>query len=71
MMTNQPPGAQDTAVVTLTITPINDPPMAMNDSYTTTEDAPLMVAAPGVLGNDLDIDPTLIETGKVIVDDGL
>jgi uncharacterized repeat protein (TIGR01451 family) len=29
-------------------------PLAMDDHYTTTEDIPLAVAAPGVLGNDVD-----------------
>jgi hypothetical protein len=32
----------------------NTPPVANNDSYSTTEDATLSVAAPGVLGNDSD-----------------
>jgi VCBS repeat-containing protein len=44
------------ATVSLTITPVNDPPVAGNDSYTTAEDTPLTVAAPGVLGNDTDVD---------------
>jgi hypothetical protein len=33
---------------------VNDPPVAVNDSYTTDEDTALVVAAPGVLGNDTD-----------------
>jgi hypothetical protein len=32
----------------------NPPPTASNDAYSTNEDAPLNVAAPGVLGNDSD-----------------
>jgi VCBS repeat-containing protein len=48
------------ATVTLTVTPVNDAPVAANDAYTTAEDTPLSVAAPGVLGNDSDVDsPTL------------
>ena len=34
----------------------NLPPVAQNDSYTTTQDSPLTVTAPGVLANDSDID---------------
>src|SRR5207245_2518026 len=48
------------ATVSLTIRPVNDAPVAANDSFTTDEDTALTVAAPGVLGNDTDIDsPTL------------
>ena len=35
---------------------MNDAPVANADSYTTAEDMPLVVAAPGVLGNDTDVD---------------
>src|SRR5436190_75472 len=45
------------ATVTITVTPINDAPVAANDdSYTTPEDTQLTVAAPGVLANDSDVD---------------
>jgi uncharacterized repeat protein (TIGR01451 family) len=44
------------AAVTLTVTAVNDPPVGMDDSYTTTEDMPLIVVAPGVLANDGDVD---------------
>src|SRR5439155_92019 len=44
------------ATVTITITAANDAPVAVNDSYTTTEDTTLNVAAPGVLSNDGDGD---------------
>ena len=44
------------ATVTITITPVNDPPVAVNDAYTTAEDTPLTIAAPGVLANDTDAD---------------
>src|SRR2546427_733696 len=44
------------ATVTITITGANDAPVAVNDSYTTTEDTTLTVAAPGVLANDTDVD---------------
>ena len=46
----------DTTTVTLTITPVNDAPVALTDAYTTAEDTPLSVAAAGVLANDRDVD---------------
>jgi VCBS repeat-containing protein len=46
----------NTATVSLTITPVNDSPVAVNDSYTTAEDTALTVSAPGVRGNDTDVD---------------
>jgi large repetitive protein len=45
------------ATVNLTITPVNDIPVAVNDAYTTNEDTPLIVAAAqGVLANDSDVE---------------
>ena len=44
------------ATVTITVNPINDAPTAANDSFSVNEDATLNVAAPGVLGNDSDVD---------------
>jgi hypothetical protein len=46
----------NTATVSVTVTPVNDPPVAAADSYATNEDTALNVAVPGVLGNDEDID---------------
>jgi uncharacterized delta-60 repeat protein len=45
-------GTVNSRTATLTVT--NNPPVANNDSYTTPENAPLTVAAPGVLANDTD-----------------
>src|SRR5213075_1486996 len=44
------------ATVSITITGVNDPPVAVNDSYTTPEDTQLTVIAAGVLANDSDAD---------------
>jgi hypothetical protein len=44
------------ATVTITVNPVNDPPVAMDDAYATDEDMPLTVPAPGVLENDEDVD---------------
>ncbi|MDP3062927.1 MAG: tandem-95 repeat protein [Chloroflexota bacterium] len=51
-------GALDSNVATVTITvrPVNDSPAATGDSYTTNEDTLLIIGAPGVLGNDTDLD---------------
>ncbi len=48
--------SSNVATVTLTVRPVNDAPVAANDSYTTDEDTALNVSAPGVLGNDNDVD---------------
>src|SRR5213075_997700 len=45
------------ATATITVTPVNDAPVAANDdNYTTPEDTQLTVVAPGVLANDSDVD---------------
>jgi hypothetical protein len=49
-------GATATATVSVTVTPVNDPPVAAPNSYSMNQDTTLTVAAPGVLGNDSDID---------------
>ena len=45
------------ATVNVTVTNVNDAPVANDDSYSMNQDATLTVAAPGVLGNDTDADP--------------
>ena len=50
------------ATSTITVTPVNDPPMAFPDTGTTDEETVLNVAAPGVLGNDIDLDVVDIRT---------
>src|SRR5207302_3104112 len=44
------------ATVSIAVNPVNDAPVAVNDSYSTNEDTPLSVATPGVLANDSDAD---------------
>jgi VCBS repeat-containing protein len=46
----------NTVTVTLTVTAVNDAPVSLSDSYTTTENILFTVPAPGVLGNDSDVD---------------
>ena len=51
-------GAADSnlATVSITITPVNNAPLASDDSYNAQLDQALAVAAPGVLLNDSDVD---------------
>ncbi len=44
------------ATVTITVTPVNDPPVARNDAYTVNENSVLTINAPGILANDSDAD---------------
>jgi len=46
----------NTVVVTLTVADQNDAPITLKESYTATEDTPLVIGAPGVLANDTDPD---------------
>src|SRR5207247_7056496 len=45
---------------TVSVSAVNDAPVAVSDSYGTNEDTTLTVAAPGVLGNDSDVDSATI-----------
>ena len=45
-----------TGKVTVTVSPINDVPLANDDTYITLEDAPLTIPAAGILTNDVDVD---------------
>ena len=45
-----------TATVTVTVNPVNDPPVAVSDSASTNEDTALVLSASSLLANDTDID---------------
>jgi VCBS repeat-containing protein/parallel beta-helix repeat protein len=47
-------GATTTATVSITVTPQNDAPVAVDDTGSVLEGGTLSIAAPGVLGNDSD-----------------
>ena len=49
-------GSTDTSIVTITVNPVPDAPVATADAFTTTEDTAVVVAAPGLIGNDYDED---------------
>ncbi|HRH01674.1 MAG TPA: Ig-like domain-containing protein [Bacteroidia bacterium] len=51
---NAAPAACSSALVTITITPVNDAPSLVNDTYTTAEDTPLNGTS--ILNNDSDLD---------------
>lgn len=55
-------GTADSAIATVTINvaAVNDAPLATGESYSTSEDVPLSVAAPGVLANDSDIEGSVL-----------
>ena len=57
---NDGKAVSNTGTVSITINPVNDSPIAVNDSYTTSEDNTLDIAAPGVLANDTDPDGDLL-----------
>ena len=47
------------ATITVTVTPVNDPPVAVNDVVTTPEDTPVTIT---ILSNDSDVDGSLVPT---------
>lgn len=55
-------GTADSAIATVAINvvAVNDAPVAVDESYTTSEDTNLTIAAPGVLANDTDVDSTVL-----------
>lgn len=53
------------ALVTITIRGVDDPPQAKGENYLTDENADLIVAAPGVLANDTDVDSTTLRAQLV------
>ena len=57
----------DTATVTVNVTPLNDAPVAADDSYSVNEDGSLNVATPGVLGNDTDVEGDALTATLVTV----
>ncbi len=56
--------ASQPATVTITVTPVNDAPVAASDAATTAEDTPIIV---NVTANDTDVDGTIDGSSVVIV----
>jgi hypothetical protein len=59
------PAQCDQAIIYVTVTPVNDPPVAVDDPVTTPEDTPVTVC---VLTNDSDVDGPLAGSGVMIID---
>jgi VCBS repeat-containing protein len=55
-------GGSDSGSVSITVVPANDAPVASDDSYAVDEDQLLSVAAPGVVGNDADVDGDALQS---------
>ena len=49
-------GMIDTGIVEITINAVNDAPIALDNTYNISDDGTLLIAAPGLLNNDSDID---------------
>ena len=58
-------GLTDAITVTVTVTPVNDPPVSVNDTYTLDQDTVMNIPAPGVLSNDTDPDNTTVTAIKI------
>ena len=50
--------------MTINVAAVNDSPVAADDTYATNEDTPLVVVAPGVLGNDNDVEEAAEAAGE-------
>lgn len=53
---NDGTGDSEIALVSITVNPDNDDPVAVDDGYVTDEDVALVIPAAGVLANDSDVD---------------
>jgi hypothetical protein len=49
-------GGRATGTVNITVTPVNDAPVAVDDSYSTNEDTALVIAAAALTANDTDVE---------------
>ncbi|ABW32877.1 tandem-95 repeat protein [Acaryochloris marina] len=57
--------ATDTGTVNITVNPVNDAPIAADDTVTTDEDVAVVIDAALLLGNDTDIDGDTLSIGSV------
>lgn len=57
---------EDDATVIITVTAVNDPPVAVDDAYTLDEDTPLSIVGPGILGNDTDIEGDPLQWALIV-----
>ena len=62
-------GGEDTATVHVNVTPVNDPPVATDDTGTTAEDTPISFTEADLVGDDVDVDGdtlTVIAVGNAV-----
>jgi FtsP/CotA-like multicopper oxidase with cupredoxin domain len=62
--------SSNVVAVTINVAAVNDPPVAVADAHQATVGTPLMVAAPGVLANDSDVDGDAISALLVVGPNG-
>ena len=60
-------GGTATATVSVTVVPVNDPPVSGDDAYSVTEGQILDIPAPGLLGNDNDPDGDTLTVNTIPV----
>ncbi len=61
---SDPEGAVSPGSVTVTVNPVNDDPVAVDDTETTPEETPVIV---DLIGNDTDVDGDILTLGEVSV----
>ncbi|GAM75583.1 T1SS secreted agglutinin RTX [Vibrio ishigakensis] len=70
VIVRDPDGQEDSALITIDLTNVDDPTVTQSDINQTNEDATLTVnAAKGVLSNDTDVDDTLTVASFKVADD--
>jgi len=58
-------GGSATGTVNITVDPVNDDPVAVNDSYTINEDTPLVILASALTANDTDVEGNALTVTSV------
>ncbi|PPE66039.1 tandem-95 repeat protein [Caldimonas caldifontis] len=53
------------ATVVITVTPVNDAPVAVNDSFTTAEDTAITITPAQLLANDIDVDGDVLSVATI------
>jgi uncharacterized delta-60 repeat protein len=55
------------AEVSLTVLPVNDEPLVLDDSFSLSANTSLIIAAPGLLANDLDLEGDTLQVVSLVV----
>ncbi|WP_013325558.1 beta strand repeat-containing protein [Gloeothece verrucosa] len=58
-------GGTSTATVNVTVNPVNDAPVAVNDSTTTNQNTPVTISVTSLLANDSDVDSSTLSITEV------